>query len=67
MFSVSTSASKWVTEPAFDVGQVGRVAEREHVRLRDRLQRPRVGGDEAQVVAEPGRALDVSAPPCRGR
>ena len=39
--------------------QVGRVAEREDVRLRRRLQRALVGGDEAERVAEPGRALDV--------
>ena len=48
-----------MTEPAFEVGQVGRVAEREHVRLRRRLQCVLVGGDEAERVAEPGRALDV--------
>ena len=48
-----------MTEPAFEVGQVGGVAEREHVRLRGRLQRVLVGRDEAERVAEAGRALDV--------
>ena len=40
-------------------GQVGGVAEREHVRLRRCLQRALVGRDEAERVAEAGRALDV--------
>ena len=39
--------------------QVGRVAEREDVRRRPRLERVRVGRNEAERVAEPGRALDV--------
>ena len=38
--------------------QVGRVAEREDVRRGRRLERALVGGDEAERVAETGRALD---------
>ncbi len=38
---------------------VGRVADGEDVRLRSRLQGARVSADEAEVVAEAGRALDV--------
>src|SRR5579872_462641 len=38
--------------------QVGRVAEREDVRLRASLQRVRVGGDEAERIAQACRPLD---------
>ena len=51
MFSVSVSASKCVTEPAFDVGRsvASPIAK---TFGRPRLQRVRVGGDEARRVAE---------------
>ena len=59
MFSTSVSPSKCVTEPALEVGTLVGVADREDVRRHLRLQRVRIGGDEAELVAEPGRAADV--------
>ena len=59
MFSASISPSKWVTEPAFEVGRLVASPMREDVRRGRGLQRVRVGRDEAELVAEPGRAVDV--------
>ena len=54
MFSISISPSKWVTEPALEVGTLVGVADREHVRRCLGLQGARVGGHEAELVAETG-------------
>ena len=58
MFSLRTSASKCVTEPALEVGR-SVASPSEDVRLDRRLQCALVGGDKAERVAEPGGTLDV--------
>ena len=58
MLSVSVSASKCVTEPAFEVGRLVASPIANTFGGRLRLQRVRVGRDEARVVAEARRAID---------
>ena len=53
-FSPSTSPSKCVTEPAFEVGRSVASPSAKTFGFDRRLQRVRVGGDEAERVAEPG-------------
>ena len=52
MFSTTVSPSKWVTEPAFEVGTSARVADREDVRRGLRLQRVAIGRHEPESIAE---------------
>ena len=59
MFSASTSPSKCVTEPAFEVGRSVASPSAKTFGRAVGLQRVLVGRDEAERVAEPGRALDV--------
>ena len=59
MFSVSTSPSKWVTEPAFEVGRSVASPSANTFGFASGLQRGLVGRDEPERVSEPGRALDV--------
>ena len=48
-----------MTEPAFEVGRSVASPSANTFGFAGRLQRALVGGDEAERVAEPGRALDV--------
>ena len=54
MFSTSVSPSKCATDPAFDVGTLVGVSDREHVRGGVGLQGRAIDGHEADLVAESG-------------
>ena len=62
MFSVSTSASKWVTDPALEVGRLVASPIANTFGGDLRLERVRIGGNESELVAQTAGALDERRP-----
>ena len=59
MFAVSVSASKWVTDPAFEVGRLVASPIAKMFGAAFACSVCRSAGTKSGVVAEPGRAADV--------
>ena len=64
MFSTSTSPSKWVTDPALEIGSAAASPMTKTFGRRLRLKRVLVGRDEAELVAEARGVGHVAAPRC---